>query len=207
MTLSPQSQEGTSRTQPNAAGTPTACATLNVPNVITVARLVITPIILWSLINGHARSAFLLFVLAGISDAVDGYLAKRFNQRTQFGAYLDPVADKLLIAGIFISLGWIGELPAWLVFAVVARDVMIVAGVVISAVLARPVRIQPLRVSKLNTALQILLAAVVLADNAFMLGLGPLRDVLVWVTVLFTGLSLVAYARHWLEHMFTGVSA
>lgn len=205
--MSPQSRDGTSRSQPNSAANPVARATLNIPNVITVARVVITPIILWSLINGQARPAFFLFVLAGISDAVDGYLAKRFNQRTQFGAYLDPVADKLLIAGIFITLGWIGELPAWLVFAVVARDVLIVAGVLLSALLARPVRIQPLRVSKLNTALQILLAAVVLADNAFVLGLGPLRDILVWVTVLFTGLSLLAYVRHWLEHMLTGVSA
>ena len=110
---------------------------------------------------------------AGISDAVDGYLAKRFNWTTELGAYLDPLADKALIVSIYIALAVRGELPLWLVIAVVSRDILILLAVLLSWLLAQPVRIKPLAVSKLNTLAQIVLAATVLADGAFNLGLEP----------------------------------
>lgn len=179
---------------------------MNLPNVLTIARAILVPIIIWLLTEGELKIAFILFVLAGISDAVDGYVAKTFNQRTEFGAYLDPLADKLLIVGIFVTLGWLGELPIWLVIAVVARDVLIVIAIMLSSLIGRPVHIRPLYVSKLNTTFQIILAATVLADAAFGLGLGLVRQGLIWATAAFTLLSFGAYIRAWLNHMTTGRS-
>ena len=145
--------------------------------------------------------AFVVFLIAGISDAVDGYLAKAYNWQTELGAYLDPLADKLLIVSIFVALGASGHLPSWLVIAVVSRDVMIVAAVLLSWLLGNPVRIRPYIVSKANTTAQLVLASLVLADEAFKLGLVDLREVMVWITGALTILSLGAYLVAWLKHM------
>ena len=91
----------------------------NIPNFITLARVLSVPVIFWLLINDHSRIAFFVFACAGISDAVDGYLAKRFKWTTELGAYLDPLADKLLIVSIYIALAVSREIPMWLVIAVV----------------------------------------------------------------------------------------
>ena len=137
----------------------------NIPNFITLARVLSVPVIFWLLINDHSRIAFFVFVCAGISDAIDGYLAKRFNWTTELGAYLDPLADKLLIVSIYIALAVSREIPMWLVIAVVSRDILILLAVLLSWLLDHPVRIKPLAVSKLNTVAQIVLAATVLADE------------------------------------------
>ena len=105
---------------------------INIPNFITLGRIMSVPVIFWLLLSGENKFAFFVFVAAGISDAVDGYLAKRFNWSTELGAYLDPLADKLLIVSIFIALGVRGELPLWLVIAVVSRDILIVAAVLLA---------------------------------------------------------------------------
>lgn len=173
----------------------------NLPNFITLGRVILVPIVFWLLITGEMRLAFYLFVIAGISDGVDGYLAKRFGWTTELGAYLDPLADKLLLVCIYIALGVAGQLPSWLVIAVVTRDVLIVIGVVLSWLLDNPVNIHPLVVSKFNTLAQIVLAATVMADEAFHFGLGPVRVVLVGVTAALILASLAAYARTWLLHM------
>jgi len=182
---------------------PQACneLSLNIPNLITLARVILVPVVFWLLVSGQVQAAFFAFVLAGVSDAVDGFIAKRYDLATELGAYLDPIADKLLIVSIFVALGVMGALPSWLVIAVVSRDILIVIGVVLSWLLDQPMRINPLVVSKANTVAQILLAATVLADEGFLLGLGALRDVLVWVTAALTIASLSAYLRAWLRHM------
>ena len=174
---------------------------MNIPNLITLGRIILVPIVFWLLVTGRTQAAFVLFVLAGVSDAVDGYLAKRFGWQTELGAYLDPLADKLLVVCIFVSMGVLGELPSWLVIAVVSRDILIIAAVLLSWLMGRPVHIRPLAVSKANTAAQLVLAATVLADTGFKLGLGTLRDVLVVMTALLTFASLAAYMRAWLLHM------
>jgi cardiolipin synthase (CMP-forming) len=176
-------------------------ANITIPNLITLGRVVAVPVAFWLVVTNDYRTAFLVFLLAGISDAVDGFLAKRFDWRTELGAYLDPLADKLLIVCIYIALAVAKELPAWLVIAVVSRDILIVVGVMLCWLLDQPVRIRPLAVSKANTLAQIVLAALVLADRGFDLGLGGARDVLVWITGILTVLSLAAYARAWLVHM------
>lgn len=173
----------------------------NIPNFITLARVLSVPVIFYLLINDNSRAAFYVFVLAGVSDAVDGYLAKRFNWTTELGAYLDPLADKALIVSIYIALGVSREIPLWLVIAVVSRDILILLAVLLSWLLDHPVRIKPLNLSKLNTLAQIVLAATVLADDAFDFGLDTTRLGLVWITGALTILSLLAYLRAWLMHM------
>jgi cardiolipin synthase (CMP-forming) len=174
---------------------------INIPNFITLGRIMSVPVIFWLLLTGQNKVAFFVFVAAGISDAVDGFLAKRFNWSTELGSYLDPLADKLLIVSIFIALGVRGELPLWLVIAVVSRDILIVAAVLLAWLLDQPVRIKPLAISKANTVAQIVLAATVLADEAFTLGLVDTRLTLVWITGALTLLSLAAYLRAWFMHM------
>jgi cardiolipin synthase (CMP-forming) len=173
----------------------------NIPNAITLGRVMSVPVLFYLLLSEKAVAAFVVFLLAGLSDAVDGYLAKRFDWRSELGAYLDPLADKLLIVSIFIALGVRNELPLWLVIAVVSRDILIVVAVLLALVLDQPIRIKPLTISKLNTVAQIALAAAVLANDAFALQLEALRQALVWITGALTLLSLAAYLRDWFMHM------
>lgn len=174
---------------------------MSIPNLITLGRVILVPVVFWLLVTGQLRAAFLAFVVAGISDAVDGFLAKRFNWETELGAYLDPIADKLLIVCIFIALGVTGRLPSWVVIIVVSRDVLIVIAIVLSWLLNHPTPMKPLAVSKLNTVAQIVLAATVLADEAFGLRLNGPVLVLTWMTAGLTLASLAAYLRVWLRHM------
>ena len=106
-----------------------------------------------------------MFVIAGISDALDGYLAKQNNQTTQLGAILDPMADKTLLVGVYITLGLHGSLPNWVVVLVVFRDLLIIGGILILFLVRLDVKMQPLLISKINTASQLALAAIVLAST------------------------------------------
>ena len=173
----------------------------NVPNCITIGRVLAVPVVFWLLVSGRYQTAFFIFVAAGISDAVDGWLAKRYNWQTELGSYLDPLADKLLVVSIFVAMGWQGELPSWLVIAVVSRDLLIIIGVMLAWFLEHPVTIHPLAVSKAKTFSQLILAATVLADTGFGLGLSTLRLILVWMTLGLTLASLCAYTIIWLQHM------
>ena len=174
---------------------------LSIPNIISLGRVFLVPIVFWLVVTGELKAAFVAFVVAGISDGVDGYLAKRFGWETELGAYLDPIADKLLIVSIFVALGVRGALPSWLVIAVVSRDILIVIGIVLTWLLGNPARIRPLAISKANTLAQIVLAATVLADEGFGLGLTAPRVILVWLTGALTLASMAAYIRAWHRHM------
>jgi cardiolipin synthase len=174
---------------------------VSIPNLITLGRVILVPVVFWLLLTGELQAACLAFVVAGISDAVDGFLAKRFGWETELGAYLDSIADKLLIVCIFIALGVTHRLPSWLVILVVSRDVLIVIAVVLSWLLDHPTPMKPLAVSKMNTVVQIVLAGTVLADEAFALNLkGPVQ-LLILLTAATTVVSLAAYLRIWLRHM------
>ena len=121
---------------------------MNIPNTLTVARIVLVPLVIWLIVTHEMTAAFVLFLLAGVSDAADGYLAKRFQWRTELGSYLDPIADKLLLMSIYVTLGFSNHLPAWLVIAVVSRDILIIGAFLLSWVLSRPVPIHPLLVRR-----------------------------------------------------------
>ncbi|NIV18513.1 MAG: CDP-alcohol phosphatidyltransferase family protein, partial [Woeseiaceae bacterium] len=117
--------------------------------------------------DGQYGLALTLFVIAGFSDGVDGYLAKRFDWHTRIGALLDPIADKLLVAGTFIVLVYIGLIPLWLAVLIIFRDVVIVGGAAAYNFLIQPVEGEPTRISKLNTALQLLLIVFVLSRAGY----------------------------------------
>jgi cardiolipin synthase len=137
------------------------------PNAISLMRIALVAPILLLILQGSFGWALALFWLAGFSDGVDGYLAKRFNWHTRLGALLDPVADKLLVAGLFITLAYTGDIPVWLAATVIMRDVVIVAGAMAYNFLVRPVQGEPTRVSKLNTALQLLFLLFVISRAGF----------------------------------------
>jgi CDP-alcohol phosphatidyltransferase len=101
---------------------------LSIPNLITLARILLVPVVIWAITSGEMRIAFLLFFAAGVSDAVDGFLAKRFGMQTELGAYLDPLADKAMIVSIYVALGIANVIPRWLVILVVSRDHAVMAG-------------------------------------------------------------------------------
>src|SRR5206468_7798608 len=121
----------------------------------------------WAIASDAMQTAFLLCLAAGLSDAIDGFLAKRFGMATELGAYLDPLADKAMIVSIYVALGIADAIPRWLVILVVSRDIMIVSAVILSWLVDKPVKLKPLTVSKLNTVVQIIFATVVLAALAF----------------------------------------
>jgi cardiolipin synthase (CMP-forming) len=154
----------------------------------------------WTL-SGAMGWALAGFVIAGVSDGIDGFIARQFNQRSALGAYLDPMADKLLLVSVFIVLGLMGELPIWLVLAAVSRDALIVTAVLISTIMANPVEMKPLFVSKANTAVQIVLAAVVLSELAFAQSFWDVRTWLIVISGLLTAASAAAYLVAWLRHM------
>ena len=174
---------------------------MSIPNLITLVRVILVPVVFWLLVTQQLKAAFLVFLVAGISDGVDGFLAKRFNWETELGAYLDPIADKLLIVCIFIALGVTDKLPSWIVIAVVSRDVLIVIAVVLSWLLGHPTPMRPIAVSKANTVAQIVLAATVLFELAVTPGPDWLRPGLVVVAALLTGASAAAYLFSWFKHM------
>lgn len=174
---------------------------MTLPNFITIARIFMVPAIVWLLFNKAYGPAFVLFVLAGLSDALDGFVAKQFGLRSELGAYLDPLADKVMLVAIYVVLGIFEHLPIWLVIAVVSRDVAIVGAVMLSWLLERPVEMVPHIVSKANTVMQIILVGLVLADLAYLVVPDYLLVVAMALTGLLTALSIAVYLREWLQHM------
>jgi cardiolipin synthase len=176
-------------------------ARVTIPNLITVMRLLLVPAVVLAMLRGRMDLAFAGFVVAGISDAVDGFIARQFNQRSALGAYLDPMADKALLISVFVVLGYMDELPLWLVIAAVSRDALIICAVLLSTVMGHPVDMRPLLVSKANTAVQIVLAALVLGELAFGILPGAVRTGLVLLSGALTVASAAAYLVGWLRHM------
>jgi cardiolipin synthase (CMP-forming) len=174
---------------------------MTLPNLITIARLLMVPVIIVMLMQGEWGWAFALFLAAGVSDGVDGYLARRLDMRTEFGAYIDPLADKALLVSLYVTLPIIGVLPGWLAIVIVSRDLMIIAAIMVSWLMDRPVEIRPLAISKLNTAAQIAFAALVLGKKAFGFDLAAFDWAAMWVVAALTVASVAAYLAKWLRHM------
>src|SRR5271156_6683136 len=173
----------------------------NLPNFITLARMLMTPLAVMMILSQRFLPAFLVFLLAGVSDGIDGFIAKRFDLRTELGAYLDPLADKALLVSIYVTLAISGVLPTAIAILVVSRDLMILAAVVVSWLLANPVEIRPVLVSKINTTAQIALAAFVLGAKAYGLSPVPGQDIAVWLVAASTLASGGVYISQWLDHM------
>lgn len=165
---------------------------VTLPNVVTFGRLCAVPLAFWLIIDDHPAYAFFLFVAAGASDAIDGWMARRWGG-SMVGAVLDPVADKALLVTMYVTLAVVHELPDWLAILVVFRDLLIVGGVLVLAVLGQPVTIRPLWISKLNTVLQILLVAMTLLLAGFGLSVPLATLALTWAVAATTLASGAAY--------------
>jgi cardiolipin synthase len=167
------------------------------PSLISLARLGSAPIVAWLILDGHDRAAFWLFALAGLSDAIDGPLARALGRATALGGYLDALADKALLVGAFVALGVRDLVPAWLVVLVATRDVLIIAGVIARNRKEHRPRMDPSRISKMNTAGQVVLVAVVLAERGLGFALAPWAAILVWLVAATTLGSGMAYLLAW----------
>jgi cardiolipin synthase len=174
---------------------------LSIPNLITLGRILLVPVVVWAIAAGEMGVAFVLFLAAGISDAVDGFLAKRFGMATELGAYLDPLADKAMLVSIYVALGITDAVPRWLVILVVSRDIMIVSAVMLSWLVDKPVPLRPLPVSKLNTVAQIALACVVMAALGFEFDASTAVTALTALVTALTLLSIAFYVAEWVRHM------
>lgn len=164
-----------------------------IPNIITIARLVAVPFLIWWLFDSQFYNALVLFLLMGISDALDGYLAKSFSWKTTLGAYLDPAADKAMLISAYITLGALYLLPHWLVFLVILRDVALLSGALSYVTTTRQLDIKPTIISKFNTFMQIILVLIVIYDQ---LNAVPtlLVQVLIGLTVFTTVASGLDYS-------------
>lgn len=169
----------------------------DIPNALTVARILVIPPIAWVLAREQYGLALVLFALAGLSDALDGYLAKRFDWTTRLGAILDPIADKGLLTTTYVTLAWLGHIPLWLVVAVLARDVIIVVGATAYHFLIGHCEMSPTFISKVNTFLQIAFGVLVVASLTWGDFAAPMVAWLTYVVLATTVLSGIDYVWTW----------
>jgi cardiolipin synthase (CMP-forming) len=170
---------------------------LSLPNLISLGRLLLVPLAIWLIVGGHYGTAFWVFIVAGVSDALDGFIAKHFDRRTRFGALLDPAADKALLVSVYVTLGLAHQLWTSVVILVVFRDVLIVGGFLLIQAFAVPKQYDPLYISKINTGLQIALVAFVLARLGLGVDAGGIDDVLSYAVIATTVLSGLSYIVRW----------
>ena len=168
------------------------------PNILTLFRMVSVGPVIYCLLTGRYRAAFLIALCAGISDLLDGFLARKYGWMTHFGGVLDPLADKLLLVSTSLTLAWLGFLPAWLVFLMVFRDVLIICGgLYYHHRVARITDARPTQMSKWNTLFQIMLTVYVMLSLAFPVFAGPWIHLLIAVVVVTTVVSGVQYVYIW----------
>ncbi|OHC76029.1 MAG: CDP-alcohol phosphatidyltransferase [Rhodospirillales bacterium RIFCSPLOWO2_12_FULL_58_28] len=170
---------------------------MNIPNLISIGRLLCVPVLVWLVLDDQIIAAFWLFIIAAVSDAVDGFIAKRFNAETTLGKFLDPLADKALLVCAYVTLGNIGLIEIWLVIMVVFRDALIVGGAILYETLTHSLIMEPLMISKINTVAQIVLVAAVLGVDAYGVNDGVIIDLMAIVVAATTLLSGAVYIMTW----------
>jgi cardiolipin synthase len=171
----------------------------NIPNILTGLRLGAAPALALLLLSGHEGAAFVVFVLAGLTDVADGWLAKRFRLATRFGRWLDPTADKLLMLVAFLTLSQMGATPIWLTAVVIGRDAAIVLGIIVAKLMELPLRVAPLPAGKFSTFMQLGYVALILFLLAFDFDWQTVRAVAAILTGAATILSWIAYGQLWLR--------
>lgn len=176
----------------------------HVPNILTALRLCAAPLTAFFILHGRDGAALGVFAFAGLSDALDGYLARRLASASQFGVFLDPAADKLLMLASFVTLTMAGALPLWLTVIVIARDLAIVGGVGLAWLLALPLNVEPLNIGKISTVVQVGFIGLVLLLR--MLGLDQPQVVLAGAiaTGAVTVASWLAYGQVWFRAFALG---
>lgn len=170
---------------------------LSLPNAITLVRLALTPLVAFAIFDGRWRDALLLFGVAGVSDALDGYLARRLGMRSELGAFLDPLADKALLVTIYVTLAIVGAAPVWLAALVVGRDLFIIGTIGVLWALGKRFPFRPLFISKANTAAQIVYAGAALSMLTFGWTSGWADEAGAIAVGALTILSFAAYLVQW----------
>src|SRR5689334_6788887 len=165
----------------------------HLPNFLTALRIAAAPALAFLLVRGADRAALGVFAFAGLSDAADGFLAKRFGLTTRFGRLLDPAADKLLMLVSFATLTILGVAPLWLTLLVLARDAAILAGLLLARLLNVPVRVSPLLIGKASTAMQIIYIALALVLLTFGMHWPQVENIAAGATALLTAASWLGY--------------
>lgn len=176
-----------------------------IPNAISTLRIALVVPVLLLILSGDYGWALLLFWVAGFSDGIDGYLATRFNWESRTGALLDPIADKLLVAGMFVTLTYTQHIPLWLTTVVLFRDVVIIGGAVAYNYLIKPVEGEPTRISKINTVIQLLFLLFVLSRAAFGWPEQVSVTVLGAATLVTVVISGIDYVMQWADRARKGV--
>jgi cardiolipin synthase (CMP-forming) len=164
----------------------------HLPNLLTGARLLLTPGFVWLLLEERYTEALLLFALMGVSDALDGFLAKHYRWQSALGALLDPLADKVMLVSAYLALTWQNLIPAWLTAFVLGRDFLIMSGALAYQWATRRLEIRPSAISKVNTFVQILLVLAVIANQILPLPTWML-SALIWLTLGTTLASGAGY--------------
>jgi cardiolipin synthase len=176
----------------------------DIPNLISIGRVILVGPVVWALLEERFGLAMVLFLVAGVSDGLDGYLAKRFDWRSRLGGILDPLADKFLLVSTYLCLGWLGELPVWLVALVLLRDLVIVSGALVYHFRVAQFRAEPTPVSKLNTLMQIILALAVVFSLGVVVLPGWLLQTLIWTVTATTAVSGLGYVVEWTRRAIDG---
>jgi len=176
---------------------------LNIPNMLTLARIMITPFIVYAIIEHQPVLALILMGAAGITDMLDGAIARYFDQRSTVGAFMDPLADKLMLISTIVSLYLIEQVPTFLFLAVVFRDMIILVGALAYEMVTHKLEMQPTIASKITTFLQIMLVLTVLSDLAWKLPGEAVLQFQIWLTFAFTCLSGVQYMIVWMRKAVT----
>lgn len=140
---------------------------MNIPNFLTLLRIILVPIVVIFLIQGEFLIATIAFVTAALTDALDGFLARSLGQQTPLGAYMDPIADKALLASSFVTLSVLHLIPGWLSVIVISRDLIILLGILVLSLMSIPVKIRPTAISKFTTAVQLITVLTVLLNQCF----------------------------------------
>jgi cardiolipin synthase len=166
----------------------------NLANFFTLLRLILIPYVIGAILAGRHTRALELFFLAAVTDVIDGTLARSYGMSTQAGAYLDPIADKCLLSGIFLALGAVGSVPWWFVAVVLGRDVYILLAVVAVMALTKVRKFPPSRWGKISTFVQIATAVAWMVENIWAVPvLHAIATAMLWVCVGFTIWSGIHY--------------
>lgn len=169
----------------------------DIPNILCILRMLLTVPVAWMILAGNYAGALLLFFVAGFTDGLDGFLAKRYGWQTELGGLLDPIADKLLMFSAFVTLWVVGAVPLWLLAAVVGRDLVIVAGAITYRARRGPFEASPTRISKANSALQLLFVLVTLLRLATGVPAAIVPGLLSWCVLATTLASGADYVLSW----------
>ena len=179
-------------------------ALFTIPNILGFFRILSAPVVVVLVLKGNHQAALWLFIIAGLTDAIDGPIARKMKTSNRFGLFLDPIADKLLINATYFSVAFTGLLPLWVAIVVASRDLLIGACYAVSTLSGREVVVDPVGLSKINTTLQILLVALALGGVVFQWNLGDALGILAVIVAITTMLSGLIYFVRWVNSFAKG---